>query len=42
MDLDAMCGEAREIASAGTSAIRRALSGNPERFLREVIQQGGE
>jgi hypothetical protein len=31
-----------QLLSAGDEAIRRALSGNPESFLRASRQQGGE
>lgn len=40
--LDVVRREARGILAAGDEAIRRALAGNSEAFLRASRQQGGE
>ncbi len=40
--LEATRMEARNLEAAGRSAIRRALSGDSQGFLRAARQQGGE
>jgi hypothetical protein len=40
--LEATRSEARGLAAAGRTAVRRALSGDSQAFLRAARQQGGE